>query len=89
MGQNFPYVLPLRERQTVVLAWHPDHIVGPARSTNVKPIFGIAPPCYHSILFHARWCALAHGALLANDSVNRMKIRLLADLAEQDAMPSA
>jgi hypothetical protein len=44
MGQNFPYVLPLRERQTVVLAWHPDHIVGPARSTNVKPIFGIAPP---------------------------------------------
>jgi hypothetical protein len=44
MGQIFPYVLPLRERQTVVLAWHPDHIVGPARSTNVKPIFGIAPP---------------------------------------------
>jgi len=44
MGQSFPYVLPLRERQTVVLAWHPDHSVGPARSTNVKPIFGIAPP---------------------------------------------
>jgi hypothetical protein len=44
MGQIFPSVLPLRERQTVVLAWHPDHIGGPARSTNVKPIFGIAPP---------------------------------------------
>jgi len=27
----------------VVLAWHPDHIVGPARSTNVKPIFNVAP----------------------------------------------
>ena len=57
MGQNFPYVLPLRERQTVVLAWHPDHIAGPARSTNVKPIFDGAPPCCHCTLFHARWCA--------------------------------
>ncbi len=27
--------------------------------------------------------------LLANDIVNRMKIRLLSDLAEQDATPSA
>jgi len=27
----------------VVLAWHPDHIGGPARSTNVKPIFNVAP----------------------------------------------
>ncbi len=25
----------------MVLAWHPDHIVGPARSTNVKPIFDV------------------------------------------------
>ncbi len=28
----------------MVLAWHPAHIVGPARNTNVKPIFGAAPP---------------------------------------------
>jgi len=57
MGQSFPYVLPLRERQTVVLAWHPDHIGGPARSTNIKPIFDAPPPCCYSTLFHARWCA--------------------------------
>jgi len=49
-------VLPLRERQTVVLAWHPDHIGGPARSTNIKPIFDATPPCCYSTLFHARWC---------------------------------
>jgi hypothetical protein len=42
----------------VVLAWHSDHIGGPARRTNIKPIFDVAPPCCYSTLFHARWCAL-------------------------------
>jgi hypothetical protein len=54
----------------VVLAWHPAHSVGPARSTNIKPSFDVTPPCSHSTLFHARWCALAHGSLLANDINN-------------------
>src|SRR5579885_508390 len=44
-GSHFPLrASRCRERQTVVLAWHPAHIVGPARNTNVKPIFGAAPP---------------------------------------------
>jgi hypothetical protein len=57
LGQILPYVLLLRERQTVVLAWHPDHIGGPARSASIKPIFDVSPPCWHSTLFPARWCA--------------------------------
>jgi len=40
--QILPYVLPKRERQTVVLAGIQDHTVGPARSTSFKPIFDVA-----------------------------------------------
>src|SRR5689334_8316054 len=39
------------ERQTVVLEWHPDPTVGPARSTSITSIFDVAPPCPHSIPF--------------------------------------
>ena len=66
MGQNFPYVLPLRERQTVVLAWHPDHIGGPARSTNIKPIFHVAPSAVILPFFMRGGALVAHGPLLAN-----------------------
>jgi hypothetical protein len=53
-----PYVLPKWERQTVVLVRHPDHTVGPARSTSVKPISDVVPLLRQSItLFHAQWCA--------------------------------
>src|SRR6266699_4556319 len=27
------------------------------------------PPCYHSTLFHARWCALAHDSLVAKSEM--------------------
>src|SRR5947209_20275743 len=37
-----PTCFSRRERQTVVLGRHPDHIGGPARSTNIKPIFDVA-----------------------------------------------
>jgi len=43
----------------VVLEWHPDHIGGPVRSASIKPISDLALPCWHSTLFHARWCGYA------------------------------
>jgi hypothetical protein len=83
MGQIFPYVLPLRERQTVVLALHPDHIVGPARSTNIKPIFDGAPPCCHSTLFHARWCAC--GACSIGGEID-FRIRIHKNLSPEEGL---
>jgi hypothetical protein len=42
-GQILPYVLPKWERQTVVLVRHPDHTVGPAPRTSLKPICVVGP----------------------------------------------
>src|SRR5262249_435260 len=30
----------------------------------------VHPPCSHATLFHARWCALAHDSLLANQELS-------------------
>jgi hypothetical protein len=37
---------PKWERQTVVLVRHPDHTVGPAQRTSLKPICGVNPVLY-------------------------------------------
>ena len=73
----------------MVLAWHPDHIVGPARSTNVKPIFNVAPSAAILPFFMRGGAPAAHGPLLANDIVNRMEITQLFDLADKGAISSA
>ncbi len=54
------------ERQAVVLVRHPDHTVGQARSTSIKPISGRRLPGQSIALFHGPWCAAAHELLLAN-----------------------
>ena len=64
--QIFPYVLLVRERQTVVLERHPDHIGGPAHSASTKPIFAIAPPCAIVSFFMRGGALSAHGSLVAN-----------------------
>ena len=55
------------ERQTVVLVRHPDHTVGQARSTSVKPISGIIPRPEKCTTFS--WAVVrpvAHELLLGN-----------------------
>jgi hypothetical protein len=57
---------PLGERQTVVLGWHPDHIVGQAHSASIKPIPVVAPFCSSVSLFLRGGAAPRHDLLLAN-----------------------
>ncbi len=66
--QIFPYVLLERERQTVVLERHPDHIGGPARSASTKSIFAIAPPCAIVPFFMRGGALQAHEPLVAKSN---------------------
>ena len=54
------------EQQALMLVRHPDHTVGQARSTSIKPISGRRLPGQSIALFHGPWCAAAHELLLAN-----------------------
>jgi hypothetical protein len=54
------------ERQAVVLVRHPDHTVGQAQGTSIKPISGRRLPDQSITLFHGPWCAAAHELLVAN-----------------------
>jgi len=59
------------ERQTVVLVRHPDHTVGQARSTSIKPISGIIPLQRSVPLFHGQWCATGACITVGEPNISR------------------
>src|SRR5260370_36669762 len=69
LGQIFPYVLLFRERQTVVLERHPDHIGGPVRNASIKPIFDVALPADILPFFMRGGAPPAHDTLVANSKI--------------------
>jgi hypothetical protein len=56
---------PLWERQTVVLAGHPESHWWSGAPREYQTDFCRRTRPWHSTLFHARWCALAHDPLVA------------------------
>lgn len=86
-GQRFPYVLPLWERQTVMLAGIQITLLVRLTARVSNRSFYCLHPSGILSLFMRGGAPRAHDSLLANDIVNRMKIMQQPDLAKKDVMP--